>query len=99
MAFTVQFLRYFLYFSHLILIRLKYSMVVKNLPASGDVRDAGSIPGLGRCPVEGNGSPLQYSRLENSMARGTWWATVHRVAESDTTERLSTCARAHTHKS
>ena len=41
MAFTVQFLRYFLYFSHLILIRLKYSMVVKNLPASGDVRDAG----------------------------------------------------------
>ena len=60
-------------------IRLKYSMVVKNLPASaGDIRDAG------RCPVEGNGNALQYSRLENSMARGTLWATVHRVAKSQT---------------
>ena len=42
--------------------------VVKNLPAS--VGDPGSIPGLGRAPREGNGYPLQYSRLENSMDRG-----------------------------
>ena len=42
--------------------------VVTNLPANaGDPRDAGSIPGLGRCRV-GNGNPLQYSCLENSMA-------------------------------
>ena len=38
--------------------------------------DWGSIPGLGRTPSEGNGYPLQYSCLENSMGRGCWWATV-----------------------
>ena len=40
----------------------------------------GSIPGLGRSPGEGNGNPLPYSRLENPMDRGAWWATVHGVA-------------------
>ena len=55
--------------------------VVKNPPAStGDIRDMGSIPGLGRSPGEGNGTPLQYSCLENPMDRGAWWATVHGVA-------------------
>ena len=45
--------------------------VVKNLPANaGDVRDMGSIPGLGRSPGEGNGNPLQYFSLENLMDRG-----------------------------
>ena len=39
--------------------------------------DPGSIPGLGRSPGEGNGNPLQYSCLENSMKRGTWRAIVH----------------------
>ena len=48
----------------------------------------GSIPGLGRSPGEGNGSPLQYSRLENSMDRGTWWATRDHK-ELDTTEWLT----------
>ena len=47
------------------------------------------IPGSGRFPGEGNGNPLQYSGLENSVDRGTWWATVHGVAESVTTEQLS----------
>ena len=49
--------------------------------------DLGSIPGSGRSPGEGNGNPLQYSCLENPMDGGAWWATVHRVAKSQT--RLS----------
>ena len=62
--------------------------VVKNLPASArDVRDTGSVPRMGRSPGEGNGNPLQYSCLENSMDGGAWWATVHGVAKSRT--RLS----------
>ena len=50
---------------------------VKNLPASAG--KAGSTPGLGRCPGEGNGYPLQYSCLGNPMDRGGWQATVHGV--------------------
>ena len=47
--------------------------VVKNSPANaGDTRDAGSILGLGRCPGVGNGNPLKYPCLENSMDRGNW---------------------------
>ena len=42
----------------------------------------GSVPGLGRFSGEGNGYPLQYSCLENSMDRGAWQATVHEVAKS-----------------
>ena len=57
--------------------------MIKNLPASaGDVRDMGSIPGLGRFPGGGHGNPLQYSCLENPMDRGAWRATVHWVAKS-----------------
>ena len=44
--------------------------------------DLGSIPGSGRSPEEGNGNPLQYSCLENSMDQGAWWATVHGVTKS-----------------
>ena len=55
-------------------------LVVKNPPANaGDVKAAGSIPGLGRSPGGGHGNPLQYSCLENPMERG---ATVHRVTKS-----------------
>ena len=65
------------------------ALVGKNLPANaGDARDVSSIPGLGRCPGEGNGNPLRYSCLENSMDRGAWWAAVHGVTESWT--QLST---------
>ena len=49
--------------------------------------DLGSITGLGRSPGEGNGHPIQYLCLENSMDRGAWWAVVHGVAKSWT--RLS----------
>ena len=55
-----------------------------------DLRDAGSIPGLGRSPGGGHGSPLQYSCLENPIDRGAWQAAVHKVAQSWT--RLSDLA-------
>ena len=59
------------------------ALVVKNLPAKTvDVRDMGSIPGLGRSPGEGHGNPLQYSCLENFMDRGAWRAIVHGVAHN-----------------
>ena len=48
--------------------------------------DLGLIPGLERSPGERHGNPVQYSCLENFMGRGAWWATVHRIAELDTTE-------------
>ena len=48
--------------------------------------DQGLILRSDRSPGEGNDNPLQYSCLENSTDRGAWWATVHRVTESDTTE-------------
>ena len=48
--------------------------------------DRDSIPGSGRFPGGGHGNPLQHSCLENPMDRGVWRATVHRVAESDTTK-------------
>ena len=51
--------------------------------------DPGLIPGFGRSPGEGNGNQLQYSCLGNPMDRGTWRATVHRVAESQTRVRDS----------
>ena len=56
--------------------------MVKNTPANaGDVRDEGSIPGLGRSPGGGNGNPL-HSCLGNPTERGAWWATVHRGVQS-----------------
>ena len=68
------------------------ALEVKNSSANaGDATDAGWIPGSGRSPEEGNGNPLQYYCLENSMDRGTFQVTVqggHK--KSDKTERLST---------
>ena len=72
--------------------------VVKNLPANA--RDASLIPGSGRSPGEGNGNPLQYSCLENSMDRGAWRATVHRIQEVKhdcETEHTHTQTHTHTH--
>ena len=57
--------------------------MLKNAPANaGDRRDVGSIPGMGRSPGGGHGSPLQYLCLENPMDRGAWRATVHGAAKS-----------------
>ena len=63
------------------------ALLVKNLPANAeDMRNAGSIPGLGRSTGGGHGNLLQYSCLENSTDRGAWQATVYGVTELDTTE-------------
>ena len=57
-------------------------LVVKSPPANaGDIRDAGSIPGSGRSPGEGNDNPLQYSCLENPMERRAWRATAYSVTK------------------
>ena len=59
--------------------------------------DLGPIPGSGRSPGERNGSPLQYSCLENPMDRGAWWATVHGVAKRQTRLSDSTTSLALNH--
>ena len=73
------------------------ALLVNNPSANaGDVRDASSIPGLGRSPGGGHGNPLHYSCLENPKDRGVWWATVHGITKSRTwLKQLSM----HTHKS
>ena len=64
------------------------AQLVKKPPANvGEARDVGLIPGWGRSPAEGNGSPLQYSYLGNPMDRGAWGATVLGVADTNMTER------------
>jgi len=55
--------------------------MVKNPPAIGS---PGFNPWDGKIPGGGHGNPLQYSCLENSMDKGVWWATVHRVTKSQT---------------
>jgi len=69
--------------------------IVEGPPANaGDARNTGLIPGLGRSPGGGNGSPFQCSCLENSMDRGAWRATVHGGPKRlDPTEHICT----HTH--
>ena len=59
------------------------SLLVVKLPVNaGDVRDVGSVSGLGRFPEGGHGSPFQYSCLDNPMDRRAWWASVREVAKS-----------------
>ena len=58
------------------------AQLLKNPPANaGDVREVGMIPGWGRSPGEGNGSPLQYSCMKSPKDRGAWWG-VHGIAKS-----------------
>ena len=71
--------------------------MVKNPPAnSGDARDMLLSPGSGRSSEARNGNPLQYPYLGNPMDRGAWQATVHEIAESDTTEHKHVCTRTRT---
>ena len=61
------------------------ALVVKNLPANaGDIRNKGSIPGLGRSPGGGHGNPLQYYCLENPMGGGAWHTADCGVTKSQT---------------
>ena len=67
------------------IIASQVALVVKNPPANaGDIRDMGSVFGLGRSPGGGHGNLLQHSCLENPMDRGAWRATVHGVGQSQT---------------
>ena len=68
--------------------------MVKNPSANtGDIRHSSLIPGVGRLHGGGHGNPPQYSCLQNPTDIGAWWATVHRVAKSQTRlEQLSTHA-------
>ena len=80
-------------FLHLLMIFVRFPWWFSGKESgckAGASRDAGLILGLGRSSGEGNGSPLWYSCLENSMDRGAWWATVHGLAKSWTqVKRLS----------
>ena len=67
--------------------QLQFEIVSVFIRAMVHAGDVGSVPGWGRSPGEGNGNPLQYSCLEISVDRGACWATVHGVAESDTTKQ------------
>ena len=68
-----------------VFLDIEMTLEEKNLAANArDARDTGSIPESGRSPGVANGNPLQYSCLENSMNRGSWWATVHGVTKSQT---------------
>ena len=59
-----------------------FTLVRNPLAKAGNIRDSGLIPGLGRSPGGGRGTPLQYYCLGNPMDRGTWWGAVHRVVKS-----------------
>ena len=59
-------------------------MVKKSPDNAGHIREGGWIPGSERSPGGGHSNPLQYSRLENPLDEGAWWAVVHRVIKSGT---------------
>ena len=89
MAYIISFVKLFLCTSQGFLD----GSVVKNLMANAG--DSGSIPGSGRSPGKGNSNPLQNSCLGNPMDRGAWRATLHGIAESDMTQRLTSKSNIH----
>ena len=87
---VITFPEYILYTSPLAI--LAFPSISDSKAFACNAGDLGLIPGPGRSPEEGNGNPLQYSCLENSIDRGAWWATAHGVTELHMTEWLT-----HTH--
>ena len=83
-------------FNHLLAGQCGLSNGSEGKESACNAGDVGSILGLGRSPGGGHGNPLQYSCLENPLDRGAWWATVHRVTESQT--RLSDVAQHKAHE-
>ena len=86
---AVMNIRFHIYFQISVFMFFRWAsqvaLVVKNPPANaGDIRDTGSIPGLGRSPGGGHDSTLQYSCQDNPVDRGAWRATVHGVIRSQT---------------
>ena len=71
-------------FTHLMEIFTDFPHSSVGKESACNAGDPGSVPGLGRCPADGTGYPLQYSGLQNSMDRGAWQATVHGIAKSRT---------------
>ena len=70
------------------------SLAAQTVASACNAGDPASVPGSGRSPGEGNGNPLQYFCLENSMDRGTWESIVHGVGkESAMTEHISTVVK------
>ena len=79
-------------------IKFQVVLVVKNPPANaGDIRDVGSIFGLGRSPGRGHDNSLQHSCLENSMDRGAWRAIVHSITKKKVGHDWSELSHTHTH--
>ena len=74
----------FTFFLHLTLYSLGFPGSLDGKVSAYNAGDPGLVPGSERFPGGGNGSPLQYSCLENPMDRGAWWATVHGVTKSRT---------------
>ena len=66
----------------ILLLYLGFSVGSDGKESACNAGDPGMITGLGRSPGEGNGNPLKYSCLENSMDRGAWWTAVHGVMKS-----------------
>ena len=81
---SIQRFSFSIKFSHLLTAIQDFpgGPAVKNTPANAG--DMGSIPGLGGCPGEGHGHPLQYPCLGNPVDRGAWWTTVRGVSKSQT---------------
>ena len=77
--------KHFLWKTSKKLVKLGFSVGSDGKESAWNVEDLGFIPGSGRSPGEGNGNPLQYSCLENSMDRGAWRARVQGVTKSNMT--------------